>query len=124
MGATIGPDLDGLLQELAEVPELVPFCGAIRDLVTTPHTADRIQTVIACLAGIHDGTDGVGAIGLAIQNLASPRQPAIAELPDQQQKDIQQWGEQAAFLLLDSDLRTPAAETSAAISHRPSLNPL
>jgi hypothetical protein len=124
MAAPIDPDLDGLLQELSEVPELQPLCDAVRTLVTTPHTLDRIQTVIACLAGIHDGTDGVGAIGLAIQNLASPHQPAIAELPAQQQKDVQQWGEQAAYLLLDSDLRTPAAETSAAISHRPSLNPL
>ncbi|MEU7338688.1 hypothetical protein [Streptomyces sp. NPDC007074] len=120
MAATIDPDLDGLLSELAEVTELQSLCDAIRGLVTTEHALNRLPTIIACLAGIHDGNDSVGAIALAIQNLTNAHhQTAITELPTQQQKEIQQTGEQTAFTLLDPDLRDQAAETSAALNHRP-----
>lgn len=117
--AAIDADLDGLLLELSEVPELVPLCDVIRDLVTTEHALTRIPTIVASVAGIRDGNDAVGALALAIQNLASPHQAAIAVLPAPQQKEIQQAGEQAAFALLDPDLRDHAAETSAAIDYRP-----
>lgn len=114
---TIDADLDGLLDELAETPELAPLAGVLRTLVTTQHSLMRLQAIVARLAGIHDGNDAVGAIGLAVQNLASPdHQPAVAELPARQQKNCQQWGERTAFLLLDDELRTPAAETCAAIA--------
>ncbi|MEE1812609.1 hypothetical protein [Streptomyces sp. BE133] len=80
-------------------------------------TPDATQTYISALAGSSDGTDGLTAFAHLIARFATAdTNPALRNLPLDQQKLAQQHGEQALFALTDPDLHQHASEASAAIS--------
>lgn len=110
-------DLDGTLDDLSGIH---PGIDLVREglalLANSTHTADRLQTVIAALAG-SDGADVLAAIAHTVEHLTNPDiQPAVAGLPAERRKACELSGQLAAYTLNDPGLRTHTGNASAAIS--------
>ncbi|MFB8182594.1 hypothetical protein ACFC8N_42725 [Streptomyces sp. NPDC055966] len=110
-------ELAGRLEDLDGIHAGIDLIrDGIRLLALDRHTIDRTQTVIAGLAGGADGTNLVATIGYLIARLAnSDSNPALRTLPLDQQKDVQQAGEDACRMLTDPYVHQPAAEVCGAI---------
>ncbi|WP_331764860.1 hypothetical protein [Streptomyces sp. NBC_01238] len=111
-------DLAGVLDVLAGVhPGIDLIRSGIRLLALDRHSADETQTLLAVLAGYSDGTDVLTALAHLVARLATAdTNPALRNLPLDQQKAAQLHGEAALYNLTDPDLHQHASEASAAIS--------
>lgn len=111
-------DLEGLFEDLAAVRDagVDQILAGLRLIALTPHSIDRTQTLVAVLAGGSDGLNLVNVIGRVIARLAdADTNPALRQLPLDQQKNAQRAGELAYLALSDPDLHQTASETCAAI---------
>lgn len=110
-------ELDGVLDDLAGIhPGIDLIRHGVRCLATDQLTREQTQTLCAALAGSAD-VDVVTLIGLAVQRLTNPASnPCLRQLPEDQRKQTQRYGEQVAFDLLDPDIHQAASEASAAIT--------
>lgn len=111
-------ELEGLLEDLADVHDagVDQIIAGLRLIALSRHSIDRIQTLVAVLAGGADGTNLVAAIGQVIARLANAdSNPSLRTLPLHQQKNAQLNGETTAFVLAHPDLTQFASDTSAAI---------
>ncbi|MFH9389855.1 hypothetical protein ACH4KV_24235 [Streptomyces albidoflavus] len=86
-------------------------------IASSPMPLDRVPTIISTLAGgASDNPDIVTAIGHLIARLTdASTNPALADLPEQQQKDVERQGADALYRLTDPWLREPASEAAALI---------
>jgi hypothetical protein len=111
-------DLDGLHEDLRGIhPAIDLILDGYRLLALDRHTTDMTQTLIAAIAGGSDGTNLTNLGGQTIARLANPdSNPALRDLPLNQQKRIQLHGETAAFALNHDQLAQFASDTSAAIT--------
>lgn len=121
MNATAAPtattDLDDVLDDLSGIhPGIDLIRQGLNLLATEQHEADRLQTIIAALAG-SDGADVLTALAHTLTALTDPHtQDALLHLPASRRKDCELQGLLAAYALNDPDLRIPAGNASAAIS--------
>ena len=111
-------DLDGLHEDLRGIhPGIDLILDGYRLLALDRHTTDMTQTLIAAIAGGSDGTNLTNLGGQTIARLASAdSNPALRDLPLDQQKRIQLRGETTAFALNHDQLAQFASDTSAAIT--------
>ncbi|MYR75201.1 MULTISPECIES: hypothetical protein [unclassified Streptomyces] len=114
---TATTDLDDTLDDLSGIHHGIDHIRhGLALLAASTHTADRLQTIIAALAG-SDGADVLTAIAHTITHLTNPdTQPAVANLPAERRKACEHHGQLAAYNLQDPDLRTHTSNASAAIS--------
>ncbi|MFD5848378.1 hypothetical protein [Streptomyces chartreusis] len=115
----LGPDLEDLFEDLSAVhcPGIDQIFAGLRYIALTRHNVDRTQTLIATLAGGADGLNVVSVIGQIIARLAdADTNPALRQLPLEQQKHARREGDNAAYWLTDPDLHQTASETCAAIT--------
>lgn len=110
-------DLDDTLEDLSGIHEGIDHIRhGLAVLANSTHTADRLQTIIAALAG-SEGADVLTAIAHTVEHLTNPdTQPAVADLPAERRKACEHHGQLAAYTLNDPDLRTHTSNASAAIS--------
>jgi hypothetical protein len=112
-------DLGDALDDLAGfrwLPGIAQILDGIETAATTPLTADQTQTMCAVIAG-SAGADLLSLLGLLVQRLTNPTSnPCLRQLPEDQRKQTQRYGEQVAFDLLEPDLHQAASEASAAIT--------
>lgn len=114
----LSPELEDLFEDLAAVHDagIDQILSGLRLIALSRHTVDRTQTMVAVLAGGADGLNLVAAIGQIIARLAdADTNPALRQLPLDQQKNAQRAGELAYLALSDPDLHQTASETCAAI---------
>lgn len=112
-------ELEGLFEDLGAVHDagVDQILAGLRHIALTRHTVDRTQTLISVLAGGYGGLNLVTAIGQVIARLSdADTNPALRELPIDQQKNAQRAGELAHHALADPDLHQTAAETCGAIT--------
>ncbi|WP_033239957.1 hypothetical protein [Streptomyces albidoflavus] len=86
-------------------------------LASSPLPLDRVPTIIATLAGgTIDEPDIITAIGHLIARLTdASTNPALADLPEEQQKNVERQGAEALYRLTDPWLREPTSEAAALI---------
>ncbi|MFD7615793.1 hypothetical protein [Streptomyces sp. NPDC059802] len=120
----IDGDLADLLDDLAGLSWLPGFDYLTAFIRTAAEAAargeltlDATQTYLAVLAGSSDGTDILTAIAHLVARLATAdTNPALRQIPLDQQKAAQHHGEQAQYHLTDDWLHQHASDASAAIS--------
>lgn len=79
-------------------------------------TLEQTQDLTVVLAGMADGTDVLSALGQLLARITNPdTNPALRQLPLDQQKDVQGAGEFANFRINNPILHQPAANASGAI---------
>lgn len=115
--AVDGTELGGVLDDLAGIHAGIDLIrDGIRHLALERHSADRTQTLTAVLAGSPDGTDILTALGLLVARLTdADTNPALRNLPFEQQKEARRQGEALAYDLADPELHQHASEAAAAI---------
>ena len=118
------PNVDGtdLGDTLADLEGVHAGIDLIRDglrlLAHDRHTTSTTQVLLAMLAGSPDGTDVLGAIGQLVERLTNAdTNPAIRNLPLDQQKTAAHQGWLTAHNLADPDLRASASNACAALDH-------
>ena len=112
-----GTELGGVIDDLEGFH---PGIDLIRDgihlIATDRLTTAQTQTLSAALAGAN-GVDVLTAIGLLVARLTdADTNPALRNLPFEQQKTVALHGERLVFDLSDDDLHQHASEASAAIT--------
>lgn len=114
-----GTELGGILDDLYGFDEGIDLiCDGIKLIALRRLPIERVQLLLATLAGSPDGTDLIGAIGRLAERLAdSDNSPALRELPLDIQKDAVLHGANTAYTLLDPELRGPASEACAALDN-------
>lgn len=111
-------ELEGLLEDLAAVhdPAADQMIAGLRLMALNRYSVDQSQTRIAWLGGGSDGTNFVTALARVVARLAdSDTNPALRELPLEQQKNAARAGELAYLAFSDPDLHETAAEACGAI---------
>jgi hypothetical protein len=114
-------ELGGLLDDLYGFDEGIDLiCDGIRNIALRRLPADRVQLLLATIAGSPDATDVVGAFGRLVERIAdADNTPALRDLPLDAQKRAQRQGELTAHALTDPDLRAPASNACAALDTPP-----
>jgi hypothetical protein len=112
-----GTELGGLLDDLYGFDEGIDLiCDGIRNIALRRLPADRVQLLLATIAGSPDATDVIGAFARLVERIAdADNTPSLRSLPLDQQKQAQRHGQLAAHALTDPDLRTPASNACAAL---------
>jgi hypothetical protein len=110
-------ELGGLLDDLTGFDEGIDLiCDGIRNIALRRLPTDRVQLLLATIAGSPDATDVVGAFGRLVERIAdADNTPALRDLPLDAQKQAQRQGELTAHALTDPDLRAPASKACAAL---------
>jgi hypothetical protein len=110
-------ELEDVLDALAGIYAGIDLIrDGVRLLLTDRLDLDQTQTLSATIAG-SVGADVLTLIGLAVQRLTNPTSnPCLRQLPEDQRKQTQKYGERVARDLLDPNLHTAASEASAAIT--------
>jgi hypothetical protein len=116
-----GTELGGLLDDLYGFDEGIDLiCDGIRNIALRRLPTDRVQLLLATIAGSPDATDVVGAFGRLAERIAdADNTPALRDLPLDAQKQAQRQGELTAHALTDPDLRHPASTACAALDTPP-----
>jgi hypothetical protein len=116
--AVDGTDLGDLLEDLAGIHAAIDLArDSARLAATSRLTLDQTQTLIAAIAGGSDGTNLINLFGQTIARITNPdTNPALRQLPLEQQKLVQLHGETTAFALNHDQLAQFASDTSAAIT--------
>jgi hypothetical protein len=110
-------ELGGLLDDLYGFDEGIDLiCDGIRNIALRRLTVNRVQLLLATIAGSPDATDVIGAFARLVERIAdADNTPSLRSLPLDQQKQAQRHGQLAAHALTDPDLRTPASNACAAL---------
>jgi hypothetical protein len=110
-------ELGGLLDDLYGFDEGIDLiCDGIRNIALRRLTVDRVQLLLATIAGSPDATDVIGAFARLVERIAdADNTPSLRTLPLDAQKAAQRYGELTAHALTDPDLRTPASNACAAL---------
>ncbi|RSN50504.1 hypothetical protein DMH12_24790 [Streptomyces sp. WAC 04229] len=112
-----GTELGDCLEDLADIhPGIDLIRDGLRLLAHDRLDLNQTQVLLATLAGSPDSTDLLGAIGHLIARLSNPdTNPALRQLPLDQQKTAAHQGWLTTHNLTDPDLRNSAANANAAL---------
>ncbi|MFE1451982.1 hypothetical protein [Streptomyces olivaceoviridis] len=114
-----GTDLGDLMEDLRGIhPGIDLILDGYRLIAHDRHDLAMTQVLIAALAGSPDALDLTALPGLAVERLTNAdTNPAIRNLPLDQQKEAARQGWLTRFALDDPSLRNTASAACAALDH-------
>ncbi|MYX88454.1 MULTISPECIES: hypothetical protein [unclassified Streptomyces] len=97
-------------------PGLTLVADGLRHIAHDRHHITRIPTILNALAGDPHGHSLIDVIGHLVARLTDADQtPTLRQLNLDEQKTVQQLGEESLYQLTDMDLQKPAAEAAVVL---------